>query len=141
MSRAVIYGALKNDATLQALWGSGVDVYGSNATDSPTRTKPFIVINYRETPKSFANVGAEELLVWAHVHRELMRDYTVVNAILNRAREIITELPQTLGSDGWEFTAASWQGYSGDLFDDGYNSLTRNSSFRVASHYVSFVEV
>jgi hypothetical protein len=139
MSRAVIFNALKNDAELQGFWPTGIPVWGSSSADSPGRKNPFIIISFRGRTKAFGGTGAEDVAIWAHLPKEIGRDYTLIDAIIKRVNDIMLSFVDVVGSDGWALSGASWLGTSADLFDDGYNSWTKNTTFRVASRYVSFV--
>ena len=86
MSRAVIFNALDSDSELQDMWPGGIPAWGSNATDSPDRKKPFIVISFRGRTKVFGNTGAEEVAIWAHMAKDIARSYMTTDAILNRSR-------------------------------------------------------
>jgi hypothetical protein len=139
MSRDAIYQLLSGDSELQSYQAGGIEVMGSARTDSPKRTKVFIVLGYRETPKAFGQVGAQECVVWVHQAKELARSYQLIDQILNRAVEVITSATHVMGNDGWEMSSASWLGNSADLIDESLATLTKNASFRVASRYVTFV--
>lgn len=139
MARDAVFQLLSNDTELQGYQAGGIEVMGSARTDSPKRTKVFIVIGVRESPKAFGNVAAQEFVIWAHQARELARSYQLIDQILERAKELLTSATHVMGADGWEMSSATWLGNSGDLEDQSLNTLTKNASFRVASRYVTFV--
>lgn len=139
MSRDAIYNLLKSDSELLSLGITPARVWGSNATDTPDRNGPFLVIAFGTKIKSFGSEGYNNVTVWAHMPKELERSYRTLDPILERVKELMDSAVQVSGTDGYVLTATSWQGDSVDLEDDGYKTLTRNTSFRVASRYVGYV--
>lgn len=133
--RAAIYQLVTLDPELNAYGINDQTTFTTNATDTPPRNGPFLTINISDGPKAFGKTGAKEVTIWAHMPKELTRDYGMIDMILLRCKEIMANVTQEDGADGWTLTAATWRGDSGDLFDDGYSSLARNSTFRVASRY------
>lgn len=136
MARAAILALIGNDSEINTTIGVAVpEVWSSNATDSPDATKPFVTINIVDQPKVFATQTVTEYEIWCHVPISLIRDYGMIDAALSRIAELMTGATHLHGADGWTMSSASFQGTSGDLQDDGYKSLCRRSTYRVASRY------
>lgn len=125
-ARNAVQTLLESDATLVAT-GVGA-VYASNATDTPAE-QLFLTIHWEDRTQSFQARGPETLVVWVH---DKQRDYGRVDQVIIRLITILEAAVHLVGSDG-TLTQATWTGTSGDLFDDGYNTVTKNVSFRVSS--------
>lgn len=131
-ARAAIASLLGTDGQMNML---GIDedvIFASNATDSPDRTRMFVVIRFDEVPKTGRGIGPSLATIWFHVPKEKEQDYGKIDLAMLRAKELMESVEHRDGDDGWRLTAPSWAGDSGDLFDDGYNTLTRYSSYRCA---------
>lgn len=131
-ARAALATLLGTDAQLLMLGFTQSDVYGPNAIDTPSRDKYFIVIRWEEVPRTIRGNGPDIVTVWVHAPKELIRDYGLIDTTISRVKEILEAAEHVQGSDGWSLTEASYNGASGDLFDDGYNSLCRWIRFRCA---------
>lgn len=125
--RAAVQSLLETDAGLLSL---GVtSVFGSNAADSVTDDL-FVVIHWEEGSRVFGNRGVDSVLIWVH---DKNRDYGRIDQALRRIRDVLQEAVHVPGVDGVTLTQADWQGWSGDLYDDGYNTVTRNGGFAVVA--------
>lgn len=127
-ARESVYGLLTGDSILSArlaipapLAPSDV-IFSGNAIDSP-ESKPFVVLRWEERTRTFDGIGARILTIWAH---DLSGDYTRVDSILKRIRDLFYAV-EHLGPVSQIF----WDGDSGDLYDTGFETITRNSGFRV----------
>lgn len=123
-TREAVYTLLSTDPQLQALAPGGVEVWNVEAIDNPERGKPFIVTAWASTPRPvFTAARSRELTVWAH---DEGGDYSRIDAILERVRQILVGIVHQGG-----ISQVEWSGASGDLYDDGFRTITRNSGFRV----------
>lgn len=121
MSRAAVIQIIR-DAT-------AVPVYGSNAVDTPDESQ-FCIVRFEETTKAFGLVGSQRITVWVH---DTDRNYDFINAALGNVKEALTNAIHTPGADGGVLSQATWNGDSADLFDDGYETCTRNAGFDINS--------
>lgn len=132
MSRAAIYDLISTDATMHAIGFPADAVYGSNSADDPS--DQFIVIRWEDMPTttlgSARSFGPQNLTVWLH---DRDRTYDRVNLGLRRVKFLLDQVLHVQGLDGWTITQCDWQGDSGDLWDDGYQTVTRNTSYRIVA--------
>jgi hypothetical protein len=124
VSRAAI-----NTALLAAPGVSVDQVWAANALDTPTAW-PFIMHRWEETAVAFGLVGTETVTIWVH---DKPGDYSQINAIIAWMKTALTSMVHVDGGDGYIVTCVDWTGESGDLWDDGWETITRNASFRVVS--------
>ncbi len=136
MSRAAVYTLVSTDATVQSLGIPVGAVYASNAQDTPQdESEMFVILRWEEKTVTFGdNVlgthkGTQFLSVWVHSRG---RAYDPINAVLARIKTILTSAVHVLGADGVTLTQADYTGESGDLYDDGFHTLTRYHSYRIA---------
>lgn len=130
MSRAAIYDALKNDAQIAAV-APGYGCYPNNAVDTPGDDQ-FLILRWLDvSPGVVKGRGPRSLQVWAHDHSG---SYGVIDDMLKRVTEILLDMQQVQGADGFTVTQVDYNGESQDLYDDGFRTITRNVAFTVVSH-------
>lgn len=122
--RETIYSVLTTDAVLIAEGITVDDVHNIEAVDNPDRGKPFIVTAWGSEPRpGWGTPLRRDLLVWAH---DDSADYSRIDRILERVRILLVGLTHQGG-----VTQVDFEGASGDLYDDGFRTITRNYGFRV----------
>jgi hypothetical protein len=136
VARAALVAILSSDAELTSLGLTADDFYGPNSADSPNLERPFFVIRLDDATKAFVGHGAYVITLWAHTSRARGNDMSTIDSMLSRARELLQAAEHVAGADGWTLTSASWQGDSADFVDDGFNTNTRFSRWRIACRAV-----
>lgn len=133
MARAAVYSALKNQHTLQAM---NVKVLPNYSSDTPPSTKyPFLILRWEETAlRAGVRRGPTILTIWAHCPRSHSTDYSLLDAILSVVEYTLVHLEQEEGNDGQTVTTIIATGRGGDLFDPGFDTITKNSAFEVLHH-------
>jgi hypothetical protein len=123
-AREAVYSLLTGDAELQSLGITEASVWNIESVDNPARVKPFVVTAWADVPRpTHPAARRRNLLVWAH---DEGGDYSRIDSILERVRQLLTGVTHFGG-----ITQVDWEGASGDLYDDGFHTITRNSGFRV----------
>lgn len=131
-ARAALAEILYTDQAMEDLGYSSANVFSSNAVDTPTQLKQFIVITDEGTEKTFGTTGPVTVNYWVHLSRQLGADYSDIDLALLRIRELLVGAVQYAGTDGWVLTGASWVDQSRDLSDDVFNTITKFTTFRAA---------
>ena len=132
MSRTLIYATLSADAasavpgSLGALGVVPEAVGAAESVDSP-RSHPFITTRWGNVSVGVGPSHIQLLDVWVH---DDSRDYLRIDGILNRVKALLEAIESMHFTEGW-ITQIEWQGSSPDLRDDGYDTVTRNSTFKV----------
>jgi hypothetical protein len=125
-ARAAVQELLEEDPILS---GIGVAaIYGANSVDTPPEDL-FMTVHWDERTQSFKQHGPETLVIWVH---DRQRDFGRIDAAIERLILILEDAVHLPGTDG-TLTQARWTGTSRDLFDDGYNTVTKNVSFAALS--------
>lgn len=127
-ARTTVYATLTQDGpdegTLLDLGITDDDVWNIEAVDNPERRKPFLVTAWADQPRTgWGASRSRDLLVWAH---DDSADYERIDAILERVKKLLLDIVHQGGVSQVMFT-----GGSGDLYDDGFRTITRNYGFRV----------
>jgi hypothetical protein len=125
-ARAAVQTLLENDSILSGI-GVGA-VYAANSVDTPPEDL-FMTVHWDEQAWAFKQHGAETLVIWVH---DRQRDFGRIDAAIKRMITIFEDAVHVAGADG-TLTSARWTGTSRDLFDDGYNTVTKNVSFAAVS--------
>jgi hypothetical protein len=133
VSRAAVFSLLSTDTTLHTIGFPAAAVFASNAADDPP--EQFVVIRWEDMPSASLgghdrSFGPQIITVWFHDHD---RTYEKVSAGIDRVKAILDAAIHVPGVDGWTITQCDWQGDSGDLWDDGYRTVTRNTSYRIVA--------
>lgn len=130
-ARAALQTLLEANA---ALLQAGVQaVYPTNAVDTPQEDL-FLVIRWDPTTKVFGSTGPTRFSVWVH---DRQKDYGRINDCLRILRDLIPAQVHLPGADGWVLSTAEWLGEGPDLYDGGYNTVTRYADFQGVSRYDS----
>lgn len=134
MSRTYIYSLLRQDAessdsnSLGSLGFHPGDIYAAEAADDiKVESFPFIVMRWGTIAKGIGPSRRQLLDIWVH-DRE--RDYQRIDDALKRVEKVFASVVAADAKEGW-ITQIDWQGSSPDLRDDGYDTITRNSTFMV----------
>jgi hypothetical protein len=97
-------------------------VFGAGAVGAVPSAKPFIVLRFGPRTASIGSIG--NLTVWAH---DEPGDYELIDEILGHARRLLDgAVPGVPG-----MITSEWTSDSTDLADDGYGTITKNSSYRL----------
>jgi hypothetical protein len=137
MSQAVIFDTLTQDDALNDLGIDDKSVFPNYSfTERPRSTKGvFIILRWEEEPVAFSRVrGPRVLTIWVHsVIENGIGDFTPINQILDAVDDAILDpaLQDTVGTDGYTLTCVRATGRGGDMEDDGFKTLTRNSAYEV----------
>lgn len=132
MSRTFVQGLLVTDAnsmaagSLQTLGLLSASIYAAEAADDITAW-PFLTLRWGNIAKGVGPSKRQYLDVWAH---DRNKDYVRIDNILLRVEKLFSAVGASNADEGW-ITQIDWQSGSPDLRDDGYDTVTRNSTFLV----------
>lgn len=128
--------ALRSDDTLTDLVAADNILVNYSQEGRPSNLAPssFIILRWEETN---TNPGVSSvtrtLTVWAHHPAEKSTDYSRIDSIIKRVKEVLTAMEHVAGGDGYTVTCIEYQGDSSDLKDDAFNTISRNSTYKVLS--------
>lgn len=127
--RAALREMLLNDEAIRALgFDHPESILNAQGVDTPG-FRPFIVIRWQNVIPAFGMVGQQSVAIWVH---DEPGDYARIDDTIVRINYLCSNLVHQEGSDGSTISAMTWRGDSDDLFDDGYKTITRNTSFSAA---------
>lgn len=138
MSRASVYQSLIADTELNSL-GLNDDtiVVNYNNDERPSDTGVFAVLRWGRlgAPLFGSNVRApEDLSIWVHMARETgSEDYGVLIDALDQFDATLSSLRDVAGADGYTLSFVRIGDRSGDLVDDGFNTITKYGNYQVFS--------
>lgn len=140
MSRAAILDALRSSTALESFVPNGNIIANPQGEGRPDDLIPnnFIVLRWGEQDwNQVVRRGPRNLTVWAHTPKELSTSYNDIDKILGIVTYIISPIEMQLGADGWKITMC-WPsgGWSGDLVDVGYNTISKNAGFKILTNPV-----
>lgn len=139
MIRDLVYDILRNSAPLNALQINTNSIYQVGSMDG-IPAKPALGIQWGDLTPGPSEMlgsivtGAGTSVMVLRVHDEL-GDYGRIDAILTAARNALCGSIgiRSITSPGWTLIQCDWMSDSPDLRDDGYGTLTRFSTYRVAT--------
>lgn len=125
--RDTIARALWTDSQLVAL---GITRESLVSGDADTiEPRPYMVLRWGDTNPGVDVSRQRSLVMWVH---DRPNDYTRIDNIISRARNVLTSIVATRTSTGW-VTAIDWLTDSGDLSDDATHTISRNSSYNIVA--------
>lgn len=128
--------ALRSDSELGNLVAPANVLVNYAKEGRPSNLAPssFIILRWEEVN---INPGVDSvtrtLTVWAHHPAEKSTDYAILDDILNSVKNVLTGMEHVAGLDGYTVTCIEYQGDSADLKDDAFNTISRNSTYKVLS--------
>jgi hypothetical protein len=125
--RKVIGRALHTDFQMNALGITKDSVFSGDA-DTP-ESRPYIVQRWAETTIGVGDSRPRSLVLWFH---DAGNNYDRVDAMLRRARDILTEIHGVRTDTGW-ITTIDWVTDSGDLSDQETHTILRTSTYTVVA--------
>jgi len=125
-ARVALWELLADDSGLNALGIDRTTLFNTNSVDSP-EARPFAAIRWAQTFPEFGLIKRQSFSVWVH---DKGKDYSRIDLILKRIDAILTDAVHVEGSDGSKISTFDDQGASDDLIDDGYGTITRNTTWQ-----------
>lgn len=136
MSRAAVLQALRQDSVLNAIVPPENVLTNWSGEGRPNVLSPggFIVLRWESITRAFKRIaGPRDLTVWGHYPIEKSDDFSHIDEILSRTKDVLCDIEDFAGGDGYTVTCVDYFGESGDLKDPGFQTITRNMTFRVLS--------
>lgn len=136
MSRAAVLSALRSDSDLIEIIAPSniITNYSSEGRPSNLDPGPFLILRWEEVTSNLAGSSLTRVLtVWAHYPAEKSTDYARLDEILKIVRSALTSMEHVAGQDDYTVTCIEYQGESSDMKDDAFNTISRNSTFKVLS--------
>jgi hypothetical protein len=130
MSRIFVQALLEADAgltspgTLGALGLPASSIFAAEAADD-IQHFPFLAVRWGLTSRGVGSVTRQLFDVWCH-NRD--HDFLLIDKILLRIRNLFANVQAAHAVDGY-VTQIDWQGDGPDAHDDGYATVTRNSTY------------
>lgn len=133
MHPSILHQALSDDADLIALGITPTRIKELQTIDSrPFDSGYWIVFNWLEQDTySVIDRGPRDLLVWVHTPINRTRNYLTIERILERINTVYKGVELESGTDGVRVTCVRRTGQSGNLVDEAWETITRNSTFSV----------
>jgi len=129
--REFVFDLLKDDIQLNALGFNENTLYPAQAPDSPRGTqRRFMVLRWGTTEPRLgrdSDVRRQLLTVWAY---DKESDYSAIIDALLRTHAILYPLKAVNVNGGW-ITEVVDNGQSEDLYDPGYEAVTRNWAYTI----------
>jgi hypothetical protein len=138
MSRAAILDAIVNDSDLQAEGFDSTNVLVNYDGEQRPSDKMFLVLRWEaEDPVLLGDDevvrSARNLAVWVHMYREFSTDFVRIDDLIQKLNDVLSNIIDTPGADGYTVSRVEYRGSSRDLRDDGYDTLCRSTSYWMLS--------
>ncbi len=136
MSRNAVYQALVNDPVLNSMGIDETTVFVNYSLDKkPDCTGPFIVLRWENEDQSpFERVRSPRVLtIWVHYPLELGPNFRMIDARLDAIDDVLLAMEHVAGADGETVTCIRQTGRSGDLKDEGFQTIVRNVGYQILS--------
>ena len=138
MSRAALYDSLVADPVLNGMGLNDDTIFHNYSSEErPSDATPFVILRWGSLGAPIWQAekerGPEQLTIWVHWPKELTVDFTKLNVILDQIDDTLRDLRDVPGVDGYTLSFVTIGERSGDLLDDGFNTITKNAGFQVYS--------
>lgn len=125
-----IYNAIDQNAKLRSL-GVG-DVYSDYESETISRDHLTVILRWgAQQYQRSVRTGPRDLDVYVHMPKEYGTDFTTINLCLAEITSTLEEMEQVVGPDNVVVTEAVKVGSSGNIYDPGFESMSRSVSYRV----------
>lgn len=136
MSRAAFFDALTSDVALNGL-DVNEDTVFQNWTleERPTSATPFVILQWGGNDRIMwqSHRPAEQLTMWVHIPYEKSNDFTDINKIIDAVDDAVIEMRDLPGIDDYTLSFVEIGSRSGDLKDEGFNTIAKNATYEVHS--------
>lgn len=136
MSRAAIYNTIIADEYLNSIGIDGHSVFHNYTLEErPIDSGPFIILRWGEVDRPpFNGVKSPvRLTLWMHWPLEETNDFSKIDKAFDVCDSILSDLNGVAGVDDYTVTSVRATGRSGDLKDDGFQTITKNAGYEVLS--------
>lgn len=138
MSSAAVFQALARDPQLNALGITADAIFPDYVAEVVPRNGMFLILRWgSQDYRSSVQTGPVDLTVWVHQPAEQGSDYGNINKVRNRVRAVLEGMEQATGSDGYRVTSIGYAGASGNLYDPGFKTITKNDRYMVLMRMVA----
>lgn len=133
MYPSILHELLSHDDELTALGITPTRIKELQSIDKrPFDSGHWLITNWLDQDYHPAlGVGPRDLQIWVHAPRERSRNYRPIDAILNRIDAIYRGVEHEIGTDGVRVSCVRKAGRSGNLHDEAWDTITRNSTYGV----------
>lgn len=136
MSREAIFNALASDSVLNGFGITEDSIFHNYSIEErPIQAGPWLNLRWGSQDRPpFEEVKAAELLdIWVNWPMELTNDFTKLIKILDQIDNILGDLRDAAGSDGYTVSFVRILGRSSDMNDPGFNTIAKTGSYEVYS--------
>jgi hypothetical protein len=136
MSRAAIFDLLVANEDLNSI---GIDedsvFHNYSLEERPIQSGPFLILRWGEVdrPPFFGVKSPVRLTLWIHWPLEETNDFSKIDKAIDICDEILSDMSNSSGIDGYTVTCVRPTGRSGDMKDDGFQTITKNAGYEVLS--------
>lgn len=132
MSSGAVVKAILSDPGLISKAGGTDFVFPDYALEEAPRNGVFVILRWGgQDVTPGIRKGPVDLTVWVHEPVENSTDYTKIIGVLGDIRIILETMSDDPGPDGVCVRDVAFQGSSGNLYDPGFKTITKNSLYRV----------
>lgn len=136
MSRAAVFTVLSEDEDLNTLGITEDSIFPNYSLDvSPRDDGPFLILRWEgQEANPFENVKSPMILtIWAHYPIAVSEDFADLDVLLDDVDAALDTLDDTDGDDGYTVTCVRATGRGGDLKDESFQTITKNSAYQILS--------
>jgi len=127
--RVWLFDTLAGHAGIGALLDVDQDIYGAGGTDSPPERRPFIEIRAGGRIRGpYPGVAQQYATIWVH---DAPGDYMLIDSLIEEIKDALCGSSREAPVSETDAVSCRWMSDSGELADDGYGTITRNTQFQL----------
>jgi hypothetical protein len=97
-------------------------------TEDNLPERPFAVIRFGVATRGMATIKRGSATIWVH---DVLGTYTNIDSILDLLHGTLDGVEQVSDEAGNELISCEWDSTSGDLYDPGFRTITKNMTFNL----------
>ena len=134
MSREAVYETLANSAGLNSLGIQGNRLFPNwSLEERPVPEGPFIILRWGAMDDTRWQTVKEpvRLTIWIHIPVEVSDDFSILDNILDACDKSLRKMWDVVGADGYTVSQVRVGGRSGDIKDNGFQTITKSGTYQV----------
>lgn len=128
-TRTIFRDLMTVDETLQQIGLVEDNIVSSGSLSGDNRPpSPFAVIRWGVENPGMGEMTRRLVTIWVH---DEPGTYDTIDRILKRLKAILDGVANITDGQGNWLSLVTWQSDSGDLYDPGYRTITKNSTYEI----------
>lgn len=128
-TKTLLYDLINIDTELkEAGFAEGHVIGGGSLVGDNRPPSPFIVIRWGTEGRGMGSMTRRIVTIWVH---DEPGSYETIDSALDRLKAILDGVAHVSDGEGNWLSSIEWESNSGELYDPGYRTITKNSTYTI----------